>query len=443
MATPSEFLIKLQRSQDSISWDDVHYKEFINNLGGLKKVTELCLKNEEYTKQNITTHNIAALDKLLFKSIYDQNEHDYKKQQLSIPSEQMSAQNTNIVNIDKSSTIDRFNKEKSVYAVDATNNLYFCYLPNETACLIYYDILLDRRFAIASVAVVMGFILATQIIRSVVGMNIDGSLLAVYQTFWLSGVSIGSIICLLYLFSVNIKIFNLIIRSFDFWFKMYNLVLLLSSNLLLALHFDKNPYAASAPYYVICVFVILIFAFLVDGAFMPLKMKFIFLICCAIYFLYLAIRLFFILDDNDAEWNPFLSYSQKHLKNTRINFKSLYISSAINLSIFSAKPVFMYFFKKRKEICDCVIMGCHSHSGNNNQRDQEKKRKRKRKKKKYQLNWNETQSTTVFKRPFFQWQNLDRSNRNVEMTIAKKSTKLNQNVSVESNSVQGNVVTLT
>ena len=185
---------------------------------------------------------------------------------------------------------------------------------------------------------------------------------ATIQTItWLTGWSFISICCIIHLFAMNINLFKVILKSFDFWFKFFNgisCIIALSQIRISRQKLDKYYGNIDIYWYVIiisiCEFILFTGIFLFDAMWISVHVKIrrYIVICGAMMFTIGWIVDFFRVDDNidQLNWNPFKQWENNGIgQYTNINFKSVYLSSSANVILFLLKPQFAIVFKKVKK----------------------------------------------------------------------------------------------
>ena len=171
---------------------------------------------------------------------------------------------------------------------------------------------------------------------------------AIYYSLTIGAYSITSFASLSYIFSANFSIIVFIIQTFDFWYKMYNMTLFIVSAYFINLSFTENIiYYVTVSFTIICAYG---FSFIFDAISIQTKYKNLFIITAVSWGVYVALNVYFSVDDDHSTWNPFEKYNFQHSK---INFKSILVSSQINLCLFMLKPIFIQISRKiRRFICN-------------------------------------------------------------------------------------------
>ena len=194
---------------------------------------------------------------------------------------------------------------------------------------------------------------------------------------------------------MNLKIINLIFHSFDFWFKTYNVIILLISRAVIADHFatadQKHAIITEDIAHIAGVF----FVFLMDATPVSNKVKFfvIILICC--YFVFLLSLWFVAIDENELNWNPFQTIFPNLSQYTNVNWKSIMISAYANLALFVGKPLGPMVYQKFKHLnFRAIVVGKRDKLYPKVLNDIDSKHVKM------------MQSTSLYKKQYFEW-NLD------------------------------------
>lgn len=237
-----------------------------------------------------------------------------------------------------------YEKSSIVINIDAKNNLYFKYLSPSVADFMYYNVLLNKWYPIVSMTIAATFAILAEIFRYFIDEYYGFLFLCIgYITVFM--------ITLSYAFSANIEIVYLIIQTFDFWFKLWNLVLFAISILIL---FNYGIYHWPAYFQIcvisttLCIFCVL---FIIDSINIANnKVKNGIIIFIAMYCVYQTVQSYFT--DPDILYNPFQRYD---IDESQISFKSVFMSSLTNLGLFIMKPVLSKVAKKiliQSKICN-------------------------------------------------------------------------------------------
>ena len=217
------------------------------------------------------------------------------------------------------------------------DNLYFTFLSTQKAKYIYDSVLSTKLYPLC--AIVVGSALA--IIGETYSHFFDFD--SIYYSLIIGSYTVGMFLALSYIFSVNISILTFIIQTFDFWYKMYNLVIWIVSGYYVNKTILKNtPYHVIASLALICVYC---FLFVLDAIRIDNIYKNMFIVTVVSYAVYIGWYVYFVVDDRNCNWNPFEQY---HLQYSQINFKSVFIASHINLCLFILKPIFNQMNRRMK-----------------------------------------------------------------------------------------------
>ena len=360
--------------------------DIVDNLGGLSAILQLCLTNPNAAEiitigqlaslqtliqpNTLNTQPIQIIDHLSSDTIVYESETD-RDINFSVPTIDIdiivneinsnnhhltklnSSTNTNInmasnttPNTEPTTMIikntNQFYRNAIIFTTNARNNLYFKHLPLPIAEWLFYTVLLGKLWLVGSSCLIVCLLVIAELIHSISE--------TVFFTLRCIAYVIGITGGLSYALSVNIEIFQLILRTFDFWFKMYNLILWIIAfyfiNVTQLPSYDIILRVLSMSGVFFCVFIL-------DGLAVPPKLKQCVLCVIGLYFSYSVIFVYFSYSD-DTNWNPFKKYNFKY---SNVNFKSLYMSSLINLILFMLKPsisqamIFftrLYYHKRKK-----------------------------------------------------------------------------------------------
>ena len=236
-----------------------------------------------------------------------------------------------------------------IFTIDARDNFYFKHLSFDKACYLYYGILLNKWYPITCIGTGMALLVLSQIVRHSKTAQLTLNLFdlttaqkawnTLRTVLWLLAVLISFIFSLSYLLTMNKKMISLVMRSFDFWFKMYN------SLVFWIAYFVINS-AYPIPFrifYIISGVQVMTFLFLLDAMLMPIRLKLLGQFLISAYSVYGAISYFINLDENEFNWKPFENSGFKYGEYANINFKNLSVSAQLYLAIFTAKPIASVF----------------------------------------------------------------------------------------------------
>ena len=316
-------------------------QDIIVTFGGLDTMIHLCLTNHQFSTNKYKSHfdsfkNLMESQKV---NINKNNENDINSD-IVIKYDDGSFdidQNTDNNNKNNANVIlpnlPEFYKYSLGMIAHYSNSIYFMLLPTRVANYIFEHILHTKIYPVCSIIMFAVLAIATQIYSYFVSEYDLISYFLVSAT--------GCIVVLLslsYILSANISIVSFILQTFDFWYKMYNLILWITSAYFV--------FATNITVYVIvsvaavCGYIL---SFVVDATSVRNKSKNVCIITVALWSIFVAIRVYFFIDDTNNYWNPFEQYNFQY---SRINFKSVFVSSQINLCLFMLKPIFSQINRK-------------------------------------------------------------------------------------------------
>ena len=111
----------------------------------------------------------------------------------------------------------QFYRSSVVFCVNTYNNLYFKLFSNDTANWMMELILFNKQYYVASIVLIGLLGVISEVIR-VVTKNV-----AVYLILRLILCIYSTCFAIAHLFSINFDILSVLVNSFDFWFKTWNL----------------------------------------------------------------------------------------------------------------------------------------------------------------------------------------------------------------------------
>ena len=215
-------------------------------------------------------------------------------------------------------------KNQTIIEVDATCNIYFHMLPQHIATYWYYNVVLSRWYPLT----ITILIISCTIANLIVGPNVP---------FWDSIFEIIAwilfgVFAISYCLALNINIMKLIMKTFDFWFKILNGVFSMIAQYAL---FTKKgtPLATN-----ICALFgegwMMMVLFMVDAAFVSPKKKLFLEIISIVACVLFALRQYF--SGLDVTFNPMIIFGIED-EITNISMKNVFISGLINIALFTIK----------------------------------------------------------------------------------------------------------
>ena len=234
-------------------------------------------------------------------------------------------QNTVVVHVDNTK---QFYKSSVVFNAHVCNNCFYKWFSNDKANWCVNLILYNKWYSIVTTLVAFILAAASELDQTINGTNtVSSSILA-----WMS-YCICSIFALSLIGVMNLDIIEIATKTFDFWFKMWNLMIW---DICYGwIYFETTDRRISELIGTILTVSAVVLAFSLMDA-IPLKYKLNKIIVGAALCFYLGffVRAYFIAQD--VYYNPFGKYNIKH---TRISLKSTFLGAYINIALFVGKPV--------------------------------------------------------------------------------------------------------
>ena len=262
-------------------------------------------------------------------------------------------------------TEEDYNDCKMIIDSNANNSLYFKLIDNKIIAKSIYNIILSKKLVCSLFAISLVTWIVDLILTETVTNNDNNNNVRFYFIIWLFVIYIISIFYVISVgFTANTMIISLILNTFDFWFKIYNLILgfsvwwirsycinhdkefqqnLSSSGSGSDVFWSTSIEMAAKCMGQFCVCVGCVMIFCLDAIDASISIKRLMISISSIAFAYEAIYQYFYTPD--YQYNPFNS------KYTDISFKSLILSSYINLFIFITKPLYRDVLYYIKNIC--------------------------------------------------------------------------------------------
>ena len=340
---------KFATNKDSLN---EHQTALIDAFGGLNTVIYLCLSNPDSTKfvneeklnvlmnlvqSNAITHNHNDKNPHTHSNgsiMVEQEKHDCSSnkqlkdisdkclelQVLPVTSPMHNTKNAIFRNL-----MD-FYTHSMIIIADPYNNIYSkkCNLSSQHTQFILDKILFTTWFPACCSFLAMLLYVLSQVYWYLICDDYDG----IYMFLIISSSLMGCCVSVSYMLSASINVCLLILQTFDFWFKAYNISLGIVSSYFLGIF--RNDF-----HFVLFNMNLLLFIgtlFIFDAIFISSISKNILIIITVGILIYNAAHLYFNI--SDVYWDPFDS------EYTRISVKSTTISSYINLALFVLKPIF-------------------------------------------------------------------------------------------------------
>ena len=281
-----------------------------------------------------------------------------------------------------------FNNTRNNNEINNNNNR------NEKVFYIY-RILKHNYFRMIFIVLVSFFFLIAEIAHYRISIKWFYILASVAYTFLV-------IYCITRLLIMNTVIMKLILNSFDFWYKLFNLVSALVAYIVVRTQIDSDTSIVHSPWfpYFYCLSGLVAYEiiFFLDALLiLQPKIRLIATTSISLFTFYYGLNWYFY--EKDYLWNPFDKYNFEY---TQISSKSLYISSCFNLTLFILKPLISdssrYVRRKMDYYC-CNNNVDHNHKNNNNNENDVTI-----------VETNVSQRCySVYKRPYTKWQPVEKS----------------------------------
>ena len=316
----------------------------VEYLGGIEQVICLCLthpdSNEVYSQQVMSSINALITNDTI---------NEPKMQQTPIFNQKPP--NLNDANIDENSQVaitivnnrKEYDKSRIVINAHPSDNLCFRWLNHAIANRIMNLIIFNTHYIIKAtiVSVLITFILIPVYEYWSESIRVNIYVVTVYAIFQCVVILFSLIYGIIIILTLNLTLFRIICKTFDFWFKVWNLFLWLNDNTISS---SEDGHIADFIFKKIVVLILFGTLFCLDA--IPIKYHFkrMLLIIYLCRFIPYVITQYFVYDD--ISYNPLQKYNFKH---TSISIKGVYLGSYVNLVVFVAKPVVVDLIKWLKQ----------------------------------------------------------------------------------------------
>ena len=352
----------MEMSKDSLKKQFLeNHDEIVAMFGGLENMTSLCLTNPKAWDQ-LDPIKIETFDQKILMNIADHNENVYKH---TLPDFHMKSielvhddtrkdtglaitnnkndENTedrddheNCVELLTVETLEEYDNACIVIKADICDNFYFKIFSKSDKNLIkIYQRITNNKFWIVSVICVFLLLVGVDLMIYLGTKQVKqyGSVLSVVSILFLT------IMDAILLLTANIKILKLILDTFEFWFKVFNAIISLLTYCII------NYYAAYTEWWIGVIWGIaglFVFAteFVADSLSISRSMKKVITVFVALYILFDLCWVYYTY--SSFEWNPLKSLNSQF---TGIDFKSVLMSSLINIALFVLKPFWAYLLQ--------------------------------------------------------------------------------------------------
>ena len=326
----------------------------IEQLGGLHNIIQLCLTNKNAT-DIIDKQKFDKLKSLI--NVDSNSTNDDDDENINFVTKPNLSVNCN------SSNYEWYNS-CIIICVDIENNLYFKYLAKQFAHFVLHRILLNKWcFTIMTgIIVLIGIFETIDLIFFVYLSKMGAS----------SPIISSLILCLFFLIytciiGANIGIVYLILQTFDFWFKMINLIQFSFAFAFWSNYRSQNGEFVPQWYVFMQLFIIwtlCLFVFIIDAIIIPQnvsKYKYFVIIIVVLFATAGCFSIYFWSRCGLVYYYPFGNW---RIEETRIDIKALLLSSLINITIFLFKPIGSLLFRHlRRWSRDIMIKGACCRNG--------------------------------------------------------------------------------
>ena len=352
MSQPQTLSLKLMSFANQIQADltnksekwTPHHDEISDCFGGLDTMVYLCLSNTN-CKDFMNQETLKTLEGLVYHyGLIDGNDaqKDVQVRPIEIVMDQHDTRRNNNYNSSKYicfSNFTKFYSHSMIIKADPLQNIYHTklHLSLQQTQFIVFTVLFSKWFFLSSFGIAGILYASSQIYWLIIGLY---TYTPIYIAIFVASQLTALLLAISYLLSANVDIIVSTIQTFDFWYKIYNLI---TSVVCLYFVGGRPPivYVSSqmtfiTGYIMVC---------LADALCISNRKKIIINGLCIFALMYIIPAAYFNIPD--ANWNPFDS------PHTRINFKSVMISGWVNVMLFSFKPIFSQISRRCRHGATC------------------------------------------------------------------------------------------
>ena len=316
-----------------------YQNDIIDQFGGFDAMIQLCLTNPQFSDG-------------AHKSQFNLFKNFMESKNINIETEFKNDDNHGYVHTDETTItvrnqknlngvilpdLEHFHRYSLGLMTYYSDNIYYTCLSTKNAKYIGDKILSTKVYPMSMIGIALAFMIFSEIYWNFVHGGYD----TIYFSLSIPSQIICIFLSLSYIFSANICIISLIIQTFDFWYKMFTMIGWVISGYFINVGFSSNGiYHLTSLFTVICVYGLL---FVLDATSIKNKYKNMVIVAVVLRTVYLSVYAYFYVDGTNSNWNPFKQYNFQH---SQINFKSIFVSSQLNLSLFVLKPIFSQINRK-------------------------------------------------------------------------------------------------
>ena len=357
-----EVLVTQLSSQIEINSNGVELHSIVASLGGIQNVVQLCLTHPDSderlcqnvlsslrklvagdtttndvapTMKNVSTlHSVSSIDSSNLSESYLQTPTSIVPKPTSlqtVPTIEISNEHSNNVgsrnDIIMADTKGEFYNSFIVFNANCANNMYFKLFSKKTANWLMNLVIFNKWFAITISVIACIIALISELLKATVGSR-GWVYLMLRCTFGVCAVVVPASV----IFTMNFSIMIITRNTFDFWFKMWNLLAWQVS--FAWINFSTTNRSAvdliATMFTVALVFPTL---FLLDAVPSKYKRKRAILVSFAMFFGVAIISAYFSYED--VYYNPLKAYN---IQQATISLKGIFLGSYVNMLLFIAKP---------------------------------------------------------------------------------------------------------
>lgn len=304
----------LQNNQQSI----------IEYFGGIEKIVDICLSSQK-DYHTINPGKLKQFEQMLVSN------------GVAINQQVQSRVRTHSTLHDlHSNSVRHFIKNQITVMIDPSSNLYSKFLSLEQQKYVIKYMITSKLYFIL-MCIIFGIFYSVS--QTVWFINNSNYILS-YFILVCCSYTVSTTLAISYILSADFDICLLIFRTFDFWYKVYNLILWIVASYICNI-FPGTIHFTFTSISLVTVFVT---TFLFDAIQMPTICKISTICIVSSYCIYNAIIAYLTIED--VYWDPFEQYNYNYntagidRSYTRWNIKALFTSSCVNLILFIMKPIF-------------------------------------------------------------------------------------------------------
>lgn len=274
----------------------------------------------------------------------------------------VTSDNRQKIQIQTVTTSSEFNNSIVIIDCDPTNNMLFTLIKNTNTATFIYNAILSKSSFIFLICLSVIFTLL--LILSLYVYSSSNEMALVFDMAQVFVEITFVFFCTCLILMANKTVAYLVMKTFEFWFQVYNLAVFIVASWVRwygltstssQSNSDTNQYIVLTIFWQLISILLLMNIFLIDAIPLCVQLKRVTVITVAIFCSIEAQGIYFY--SEDYQWNPFnFEYSQ-------LSFKSIILSSYVNLIIFMTKRVFSDVIRYTGKICFNKNSNDHYHKG--------------------------------------------------------------------------------